>query len=256
MITPNPLLPLVAAMLGAFSAAAGAQAYTSVTTDQGFVESFSGAPLALPSMGGVASVSANGLDLHVSDSTHWVGGPYAAAYSAHTFGVAGAAGTYETLSFTVAVDSHYGNDLAANFTASHGFSVELTGNAAPVVGASGGLVEVNCLGCGGHLGGGTLSGSVGPTGEWGHDFSYTYTFSTQVERGWNQAGRLGLNAYLGVGSTWADLTINLLSITDSQGQALSWGTDGFLQAVPEPSTGAMVLAGMGALGFALRRRRG
>lgn len=265
MITPSRIpdpahrVPLrawaAATVLGAFSAAAGAQGYTSVTTDQGFRESFVAAPLSMPSMGGSASVQANGLSLHASDSTHWVGGPFVAALSSHKFGVAGAAGTYETLSFTISVESHFGNDLAADFTASHGFNIELYGNAAPYAGAGAGLSEVNCIGCGGHLIYSAVGGTQGPSGAWGNDFAHTYTFSTQVERGWNEAGRLGMSAYLGLGSTWANLSIDLLSITDGQGRTLTWGADGFLQPVPEPATSALWLAGAGVLAFAARRRR-
>lgn len=255
-ITPSRFLALTAAtVLGAFSTTAGAQAYTSVTTDQGFQESFEAAPLSLPSMGGSASVWANGLSLHASDSTHWVGGPFVSALSSHKFGVAGAAGTYETLSFTISVESHFGNDLAADFTASHGFTLELVGNAAPYAGAGAGLSEVNCIGCGGHLMYSAVGGTQGPSGEWGRDFAYTYTFTTQVERGWNEAGRLGMSGYLGLGSTWADLSIDLLSITDGQGRVLTWSPGGFLQPVPEPATSTLWLAGAGVLAFVARRRR-
>lgn len=254
--TPMPLRAwAAAALLAAASAGASAQVYINVTTDQNWQESFDGRSLSQPSMGGLAMAHADGMSLQASDSTHWVGGPYVSAVVSHRFGLAGAFGTFETVRVTVAVESHFGNDLSADFTASHGFSIELLSNAAPAVGAGGGLVDVNCLGCGGHLINSTVTDAHGVTSAWPHDFTQTYSFSTLVERGLPDVARLGLGGYLGVGSTWATLRMDVLSITDSQGQALTWGADGFLQPVPEPASIALWLAGLAVLGGVVRCTR-
>jgi hypothetical protein len=247
-----------ALVLSLFALCSAVQAqinYTGVVTDQGILESATAEPLVLLSMGGVAVATASSLDLSASDSTHWVGGPYVNATRRFQFGVAGDLGTYETIYATVAISSAFGNDLNADFVASHGFNVSLSGNAGGVSYIGGGLVEVNCLGCGGHLGGGTVSTSSGSTVAWLNAYQTTLTLSTVVERGWNTGGSFEMYGYLGVGSTWADMSIDLLSITDSQGRALALGSDGFLQPVPEPGTLALWLAGLGVLGAVGRRAR-
>lgn len=241
-------------------AAAQAQLnYTSVTTDLGFAESDAAQPRVLVTTtggGGSASVTADGLDLSARDSTHWTLGPYVAANRVFQFGVAGSAGSFETVTFQVAISTHNGNDLATSFNTSYSLQVELRGNADTDKWISGGLTDVNCLGCGGHLSSGSVTSSEGLAMAWPSDYQATLSFTTTVERGWNQAGRFTMSGSLLVNNSWADLSIDLLSITNSQGQALSLGSDGFLQAVPEPASSSMLALGAALLvGWRLMRQR-
>jgi PEP-CTERM motif len=211
-----------------------------------------GAPL-LSTVGAVASTTLLNQHVSVADSTHWTLGPYATTLSDVRFSVAGG-GELATVSFTFVVLGGVDLSLSSSHNATGGFGLELHGQGYDSAG--GGFTDVNCLGCGGHIGDGKL-GSHGVSTDW--DWSSVdavYTLTTTVESGRADAGRIMVNASLSAGGTHGSLDIRLSSLL-LNGQAatlVNHGAAGWsISAVPEPASYGLALAGL--LVAALARRR-
>lgn len=109
--------------------------------------------------GGTASASASltSLGFAGSDSTHWaVGAPGAGARTDYYFGVEGA-GEVVTLRFKFVTAGGWAWDDASSFTSSGAFSILLQSATGPAPYVTANLTLVQCLGCGGRLGGGSLT---------------------------------------------------------------------------------------------------
>jgi MYXO-CTERM domain-containing protein len=215
-----------------------------------------GAPL-LSTTGAVASTTL--LDQYVSaaDSTHWTLGPYAATHSDIRFSVAGG-GAPATVSFSFEVQGAWDLDLSHSHNATGGFGLELYGLGSDSV--SGGFTDVNCIGCGGHIGYSTLSlHGVSTTvyDHWDGVWNGTYTLTTTVESGRPDAGLILVNASTGLGGTHGSLRIRLTSLS-LDGQAASLVNNGAagwsVSAVPEPASYGLALAGLLVV-VGLQRRR-
>jgi PEP-CTERM motif len=211
-----------------------------------------GAPL-LSTTGAVASTTLLNQFVSASDSTHWILGPYATTNSNVSFGVAGA-GEAATVSFTFVVTGAVDLSLASDHNTNGEFGLQLYGQGADIVWGS--YVDVNCLGCGGHIGNGSLS-SHGISTPWdGSSVNATYTLTTTVDTGRANAGRIEVHTALNVGGTHGSFDIRLTSLM-LNGQAAALVNNGAagwsISAVPEPASYGLALAGL--LVAALARRR-
>jgi hypothetical protein len=212
-----------------------------------------GEPL-LSTTGAVASTTLLNQHVSAADTTHWILGPYAATHSDVRFSVAGA-GEPATVSLTFVVLGGVDLSLASDHNATGGFGIELYGQGADYAGGS--FTDVNCLGCGGHIGYGNLS-SHGVTTDWDwSSVNETYTVTTTVDTGRPDAGLIAVNASLGMGSTHGSLDIRLTSLM-LNGQAatlVNQGAAGWsVMAVPEPASYGLALAGLLVVGWARRRQ--
>lgn len=203
-----------------------------------------------------------------ADSTHWTLGPYAVASTSVSFGLMGSG--VQTVTFALKANGHWTRDLGMSYTLSAGFAGELTSSTGPTSGLYGEVVEVNCVGCGGHLGVGSLTyvdagSSAGPS-VLPDALNGTWLLTTTLQAGAANAATLRLSTDGGAGSTdWATF-LQVAEIRDGNGQTLGFtpGTDGNwwltasanspIAAVPEPETWALTLAGLGVVGAMARRR--
>jgi PEP-CTERM motif len=213
-----------------------------------------GAPL--QSVTGSALATSHGLNLHVSasDGVHWTLGPYAAAHGDLRFSVAGA-GQPANVSFSFQVRGGVDLSLDTDHNVSAGYGMALSGLGADEVSA--GLTDVNCLGCGGHLTSSYEKSGGVSTQPW--DWTsviQTYTLSTTVESGRQDAGLISVGAWLGVNGTLGSIDIRMTSLL-LNGQAATLVDNGaagwHITPVPEPSTWGMALAGILVAGLARRR---
>ncbi len=212
-----------------------------------------GAPL-LSAVGAVASNTLLNQYVSVADTTHWILGPYAATNSDIRFSVAGG-GESATVSFSFVVQGGVDLSLASSHNANGGFGLELYGQGFDSAG--GGFTDVNCIGCGGHIGYGNLS-SHGVTTDWDWtSINAAYTLTTTVDTGRTDAGRIVVNANLGAGSTHGGLDIRLTSLL-LNGQAATLVNNGAagwsVAAVPEPASYCLAMAGLLVAGLSRRRR--
>ena len=228
--------------------------------------------------GGTASASASltSLGFAGSDSTHWaVGAPGAGARTDYYFGVEGA-GEVVTLRFKFVTAGGWAWDDASSFTSSGAFSILLQSATGPAPYVTAILTLVQCLGCGGRLGGGSLTTTTdlyGPgvsttvpwLGEPVGEFSLTSSFVTGVEN----AGRFALDRLGGAGNGSFNFNVSLESVTRIGGPggdlALSLPRSGGsfgvsvggagVSAVPEPAAAAIWIAALALLVGCRWRRR-
>lgn len=222
----------------------------------------------------VSGASATSSLVHVhagtDDTTHWVNGPYANALSHVTFGVAGTGP--QTVTFAVQASGTWLRQLSQDFVMSAEFSAELTGNSGPGSLLFARVVEVNCIGCGGHLGAGsyqyTRAGVVEESGSLDGitTLQGNWLLTTTLEAGVAHAGSLRLATDGSAGSSGWESSLTVTDIVDGTGQrlAFSQGTDGNwwlaasatspIAAVPEPETWALMMVGLGVVGSMARRR--
>ncbi|MEY4763538.1 MAG: hypothetical protein RI907_211 [Pseudomonadota bacterium] len=264
-VLPRPALATIAALGVALCTslpahAAYFEAYASVdggsalgAPDQ-IAFNATGAMLPAAVSGASATTTLFNQTLSVADSTHWTLGPYAATRSDVRFSVAGG-GEAATVSFTFEVLGAMDLSLDASHNAGASFGLELYGQGADAAG--GGISDVNCLGCGGHISMGSLY-SHGVSTPWdGTSVNAVYTLTTTVDTGRQDAGRLIASASMGAGSTHGNMAIRLTS-TLLNGQVATLVDNGAagwsVSAVPEPSTWGLALAGLCVAGLARRRR--
>lgn len=232
---------------------------TTNTTGQAFGSSEGGLNHAL------AVVSPSSLFIQVSDQTHWTLGPYANSLVDYYFDVPGVPGT-ATYTFNFQVQSNWDLSLAHDFNTSVGFEIGIStygDGAGPWPYANGSFVNVNCIGCGGNIYGGSIDvydglSSPAPSTAWAGEnltgnYSLTATFGTGTD-----TGRLRMSLYGGAGSTSGNMSLQLMSIIDQGGQAfaLTQGTSGveLTTAVPIPAAWSLMLSGgLFLFGSALRR---
>jgi hypothetical protein len=215
-----------------------------------------GEPL-LSTTGAVASTTLLDQYISAADSTHWILGPFASTTSAIRFSVAGG-GAPATVSFSFEVQGAWDLGLSKEHNASGGFGLELSGVGSDSVG--GAFNDVNCIGCGGHIGYSTLSLHGAPTtitDNWDGQWRGAYTLTTTVESGRPDAGLINVYASTNLGSTHGSLRIRLTSLS-LDGQAASLVNNGAagwsVSAVPEPTSLGLAMAGILVVG-ALQRRR-
>jgi PEP-CTERM motif len=243
-------LPAQAAHFHAYTAVDGGSALGGADL---MASNETGAPLT--SITGNAQARTTLLDQHVSasDTTHWTLGPYATTNSNVSFGVAGG-GEAATVSFTFVVSGAVDLSLATDHNTNGEFGLELYGQGADVVWGS--YVDVNCLGCGGHIGYGNLL-SHGVSTPWdGALVNATYTLTTTVDTGRANAGRIEVHTGLSVGGTQGSIDIRLTSLM-LNGQAAALVNNGeagwSVSAVPEPATYGLALAGLLVVGWSRRK---
>lgn len=247
------------AALAAISLQAHATGYTRIVAGGLPFESLSGAPLQYAASDSAASASAMGVTSSASNVGNWVGGPYVTGQSELGFGIAGAAGTFSTVTLQVSIvaDTTMGSAFDHNTNVS--FGAVLSGNASTFNSAAwGSAVSIYCGGCGGLIEVGTINldtdadGTVQSTG-WSGQQAFTVTLSTRIENGIADAGHLslGVEGNANSGLTFASVTV--LGVSDGLGQVYSLPSGGgFLAPVPEPGSWAMLVAG--GLLLAARRR--
>ncbi len=244
-------LPAQAAHFHAYTAVDGGSALGGPDL---MLDNETGAPLT--SITGNAQARTTLLDQHVSasDTTHWTLGPYATTNSNVSFGVAGG-GEAATVSFTFVVTGGVDLSLASDHNTNGEFGLQLYGQGADIVWGSFG--DVNCIGCGGHIGGSNLN-SHGVSTPWDvTSVNATYTLTTTVDTGRANAGRIEVSAALGVGGTQGHFDIRLSSLL-LNGQAATLVDNGAagwsVSAVPEPGSWGLALAGVLVVGWSRRKK--
>ena len=146
------------AALAAISLQAHATGYTRIVAGGLPFESLSGAPLQYAASDSAASASAMGVTSSASNVGNWVGGPYVTGQSDLGFGIAGAAGTFSTVTLQVSIvaDTTMGSAFDHNTNVS--FGAVLSGNASTFNSAAwGSAVSIYCGGCGGLIEVGTIN---------------------------------------------------------------------------------------------------
>ena len=254
----------LAAVLAQAALPAGATThFTRVVAGALSLEDPNGGSLSLPGAEATASASAGQVSASAVNTTDWVGGPYVEGTARQSFGLAGAVGGFSLISVQVHITSNTTMGGAFDHNTNATFGASLRGDAIPFASAaSGGITSVNCIGCGGLIELGSVNldpdaDGVVQSSSWTGAQNMTLTLNTRISQGVADAGLLELSVGGVANSGFVAGSIRVLSISDDLGnQYILPANGGFLQAVPEPASSALALAGLLLLAGRLRRPAG
>ena len=213
-----------------------------------------------------AMASVNLLQVRVNDGVHWTLGPRATASYELPFTVAGSQPVRD-LTILAVVKGSFDTSPTHSFNtqAEFGMTVSTALNVPAhlqQMSVRGAFNLVNCIGCGGLIGGGSIDVNGAITQAWdGTDLDTNFGFGgLRFETQTAAAGRLNMYATTmsGLGSTWLDL--RLLVQDSATGQVLpvamtSHGLVIGVSAVPEPGSLALLAAGLVVICWRHGRRR-